>query len=249
MWRRIPTVGVTCGVRGDDFSVRTAYCRALNNVGLAGVILPPQMPSEGGIAALPCGLCGLLLSGGGDLHPILWGEEPAVGLGAVDAARDEWELALTETAVKLRLPLLGICRGMQLLNVYFGGSLWQDLPDDIASGGCGETRILHSQTAPPDTAWHSVTLNERLLGWFGGRQIWVNSFHHQGVRRVGSGLSELAWAADGLVEAVCAPELPFAVGVQWHPEYLYEQEPLWREYATACFEYENNRNRDRDVEI
>lgn len=243
MRRNRPTVGVSCGVSGEDFAVRRAYWQALGAIGLGGLILPPQIADKDDVCALMSGLSGLLLTGGGDPHPCLWGEEPRPSLGAVDAVRDEWELALLEAALSQDMPVLGICRGMQMLNVYFGGTLWQDLADYDGGG----VRILHNQTAAPNTAWHSVSLQEQMSRLLGRQEMWVNSFHHQGVRRLGEGIVPWAWAADGLVEGISVGGLPFAVGVQWHAEHLRGQEPLWRAYAAACVEYEQRQSKKRDI--
>lgn len=220
-------IAVACSINEDEFRLRSAYLRAMNKVGLCGVVLPPQAVSAADTAEILRPFCGLLLPGGGDLHPLLWGEQPQVGLGEVAVARDAWELTLASAAMAAGLPVLGICRGMQLLNVYFGGTLWQDLS---ARG----SQILHSQTAAADTAWHGVTVSGGLADIFGRAGFTVNSLHHQGVRSLGEGVVPCAWAADGLVEAIAARDWPFVLGVQWHPEYLCGQKPLWQAFAAAA---------------
>lgn len=218
-------VGVTCGRRGDDFTLAAAYLRALNAVGLGGVILPPQE----GEFQLPAGIAGIVLSGGGDPHPLLWGEEPHQGLGEVDAARDLWEIALCRAALAADLPLLGICRGMQVLNVALGGTLWQHLQE---RGG----DILHWQTADMRTGWHSVVCRGKLAEIYAASpaKMRVNSRHQQGVRLLGEGLSACAYAPDGLIEGIEAPGRRFAIGVQWHPERLAAGQKLFASFAAAC---------------
>lgn len=218
-------VGLTCGAPDGEVRLGLAYLAALNAVGLAGVILPGQCAEPSDLLA---GLSGLVLCGGGDVHPALCGEEPRPGVGAVDAARDEWEMALLAAACRLDVPVLGICRGMQVMNVYFGGSIWQDLSE---LGG----EVCHRQVAAANTAWHSVRLAGGLAEVFGRPKMWVNSLHHQGVRRLGDGLKPVAWAADGLVEGIEVKGAAYMRGVQWHPEHLAGQEPLWRDFAAACF--------------
>ncbi len=220
-------VGISCGERGDEVFLRSYYLRQLNRLGLCGVALPPQ---EIAVEEVIGRLDGLILSGGGDLHPKLWGEQPHYGLGEVDCRRDSWELALVGAAYAADLPLLGICRGMQVMNVWGGGSLWQDLQEM-------PQRLLHKQTAPAKQPWHEVKLSGRLAEICGvaeGGTAEVNSFHHQGVRRTGEGVTACAWAPDGLVEGIMLTKRRFAVGVQWHPERLGGAEKLWEAFAEAC---------------
>ena len=140
----------------------------------------------------------------------------------MSAARDALEFELVRRAVDEGLPLLAICRGMQVLNVALGGTLWQDVPSQLPAAG------PHSQTAPRDEPTHGVKLlgeGTRLYAAAGARELRVNSFHHQAVKALGRGLREVAWADDGLVEGIEMPEHPFAVGVQWHPEDLVGRDP------------------------
>ena len=220
-------VGISCGERGDEVFLRSYYLRQLNRLGLCGVALPPQ---EIAVDEVIGRLDGLILSGGGDLHPKLWGEQPRYGLGEVDNRRDSWELALVGAAYAADLPLLGICRGMQVINVWSGGSLWQDLRE-MPQG------LLHNQSAPAEQHWHEVKLSGRLAeicGVADGGTAEVNSFHHQGVRQTGEMAVACAWAPDGLVEGIMLAERRFAVGVQWHPERLGGAEKLWEAFAAAC---------------
>ena len=231
-------VGVSCGLGAEEnYLLRQYYVQALGGVGVQAVILPPPLGQSGraGLAAraavLAARLDGLLLSGGGDFRPQLWGEHPHPGqlFSQADLAREEWELALLQAFWAGRRPLLGICRGMQLLNVALGGSLWQDLaerPDSLA----------HNQAQPPEQCSHLVRCRGRLAEWLGAEQLAVNSLHHQGVRLLGHGLQAAAVSPDGLIEAVCLRGPGFALGVQWHPERLNDtaSQRLWQRFAAAC---------------
>ena len=151
---------------------------------------------------------GILFAGGGDLDPALYDEGRKCANLRVERARDDFELALLSEAMRLRLPILGICRGQQLINVEFGGTLYQDLKDDAA------TELEHQQSGSRSAATHAVTLTDpesRLAEAFRG-SCRVNSLHHQAIKRVGRGLKVTARAEDGLVEAV-----------QWHPEEMTDR--------------------------
>ncbi|MBX5436489.1 MAG: gamma-glutamyl-gamma-aminobutyrate hydrolase family protein [Alicyclobacillaceae bacterium] len=167
---------------------------------------------------------GLLLSGGDDVDPAWYGEQPQLGLGEVNPERDELELRLIAEVVARGKPILGICRGIQVLNVAFGGTLYQDLPRQWKG------TIQHSQRARRDHLSHTIRIQpgsrlQQLLG--GEATLRCNSFHHQAIRTVGRELVPVAWDEDGLVEAVEHPDYPFLVGVQWHPENLWRTAPVY----------------------
>ncbi len=178
------------------------------------------------------GLDGLLLSGGVDVDPARFGEEPLPDLGSVTPERDAIELALTRRALEKDIPVLGICRGAQVLNIAAGGSVYQDINSQV--GGV----LQHRQTSP---RWHpahtiSVTRDTRLLRILGSSRIGVNSVHHQSVRDLGSGLVVSARAPDGVIEAIESRDASFVVGVQWHPENMAKSSPPMRALFEAFME-------------
>jgi putative glutamine amidotransferase len=193
------------------------YVRTLENLGALPVLIPLQM-SEATLRGIFERLDGLLLPGGEDMDPSTYRAERHPQLGATDKERDRTELLLTEWALTEGMPVLGVCRGAQVINVACGGTLYQDLhsqrPDlakhDYFPPNYERFRISHSITVEADSRLAQAlgTVHE------------VNSMHHQGIDRVGEGLRAVAVTDDGLVEAVEVPELPFVVGVQWHPEEL-----------------------------
>ncbi|HLC26185.1 MAG TPA: gamma-glutamyl-gamma-aminobutyrate hydrolase family protein [bacterium] len=159
-------------------------------------------------------LDGLLISGGTDVNPCRYGEDPLPGLGEIDAPRDECELAQARMALDRDLPLLGICRGMQVLNVAAGGTLFQDMQTQIPNS------LKHRQDADKEVLTHRVAIEKKTLlyGILQKETLSVNGKHHQAVKDLGAGLTISAKAPDGVIEGIENPGSRFVVGVQWHPE-------------------------------
>jgi putative glutamine amidotransferase len=194
------------------------YPDAVAAAGGVPVVLPPMVP--GGTALLDR-LDALLVSGGPDVDPGLYGADPHPQLGPVEPEADRAEHDVVLAAEQRGLPILAICRGMQLVNVTRGGTLWQDLPSERPSP------LEHRQAIPGTRTSHEVTVDpESLLAELTGLTdeepppLAVNSFHHQAIRELGEGLRVVARAPDGVIEAVEATDRAFLVGVQWHAESL-----------------------------
>ncbi len=177
---------------------------------------------------------GILLGGGEDVDPALYEEEMKYDSVKVNRKRDDFEFKLLDRARESQLPVFGICRGTQLINVKFGGTLYQDLEKDA------EVDIDHKQTGGRADATHTVTLTEpeSLLAESFQGHCSVNSFHHQAIKRVGRGLKVTAYSEDGLVEAVeAADDYPYLVAVQWHPEEIAdqpEQKKMLQQFVKRC---------------
>lgn len=192
----------------------TSYIHALEQNGLAPVLITPAH-SPASIAALLHGCAGLVLSGGEDVHPSRYGEEPSPALGRVEPLRDAMEFEAVACAVSLGVPIFGICRGLQVLNVHFGGTLYQDIMTDREGDHLAHEQAgswydrAHDATVAPDSMLHSIVGSDRLH---------INSFHHQAVKHLGKDLRVVARADDGLVEAIEHKTYPWLLGVQWHPE-------------------------------
>ena len=226
-------IGVTMSTTADGARGNTpprawlnnAYLRAVQQAGGIPVLLPPHLDRDA-LDALWSRLDGLLLTGGGDIDPARFGEGRHQTVAEVSDARDRLEIEVTERAVHGRRPLLAICRGIQVLNVALGGSLYQDIASDIGS------TIAHSQTEPRDRPTHPVKVmgeGTRLGATLGALEVDVNSFHHQAIKRLGRGLREVAWAPDGIIEGIEIPEAgALVLGVQWHPEELVAHDPAAR---------------------
>jgi putative glutamine amidotransferase len=200
--------------------------QAVEQAGGRPVLIPP---SEDGVAETLAAVDALVFSGGSDLDPDLYDDEPHEATAGVVPERDRAELALLEAALARDMPVLAVCRGSQLLNVARGGDLVQHLPDVV-----GDDKHKHT---PGTFADHDVTLEPgtRLAELLGGRAA-VKSHHHQGFGRVGRGLRVAAHADDGTVEAVEDPSHRFALGVLWHPE-AGEDRKLFEELVGAAAEY------------
>ena len=234
-----PLIGIGCDIEpsphGEGREMMYAYGTYLDAIELAGaapLILPPFAEAIDRILPM---LDGVILAGGDDLDPATYGEESAGCLGILDSRRQEHDLALARAARERGIPTLGICLGVQLINVAAGGSLVQDIPSAIGgtlrhSGRTG-TRQRHVVAVEPGS---------RLAAIVGGTSVDVNSGHHQSVKLPGAGLSVVARSGDGVVEAVEDPAHPFFVGVQWHPEEMLAEESaqrLFRALGDAARDY------------
>jgi putative glutamine amidotransferase len=202
-----------------EMALGMPYVRALARAGATPVVLPPLAPEA--LADLIAPLAAVCLSGGPDLDPSAYGAKPSPDLGPTEPALDVFELEVARLADAAGLPILGICRGSQALNVARGGTLHQHLPA-VTDGS-----IHHRQTAPGWAETHAVRLapESRLAGVLGLDELSVNSFHHQAVDRLGDGLRAVAWAPDGTVEAIEAEGDRLVLGVQWHAEVLERPGP------------------------
>ena len=211
-----PLIGITSyaeeirwGVWTEDAAlVPLAYVRAVEHAGGRPLVVPP---SADGLEETLDALDGVIFSGGGDLDPELYGAEAHDATDAPRKERDAAELGLLKAALQRDMPVLAICRGSQLLNVARGGDLVQHLPESV-----GHEQHRHD---PGSFSDHDVEVaaDSRLGGLLGDRAP-VKSHHHQGYGRIGSGLREVAWAEDGVVEGLEDGDKRFALGVLWHPE-------------------------------
>ena len=176
---------------------------------------------------------GLILSGGGDVAPLIYGEEPIKQTAAISWERDEQEMALCSSAYEKKIPILGICRGIQIINVAFGGTLYQDIEKQVA-GAIGHYPLRTAM----DQLHHAVELKKdsRLYNLFGEDKIYVNSFHHQAVKKIGKGLRPTAFSSEGIIEALESEDECFVVGLQWHPEALVVRYPEFLSLFTAMVE-------------
>lgn len=228
-----PLIGVTPTVSVDTLShgtferyvLNSAYANAIIASGGIPVVLPYQ---KAGAEGLLDRLDGLVLSGGADVEPARFGAGTVhPETYGISPARDQFELDLIHHVLRRDTPVLGICRGIQMLNVALGGTLIQD----IASEYGADTPVAHRQQMNGIAAnqpGHSVTLaaGNLLYDRLGGASLAVNSFHHQAIDRLATGLEAIAVASDGIIEAVEMPERYFVLGVQWHPELMFVDHPI-----------------------
>ncbi|MDP9347742.1 MAG: gamma-glutamyl-gamma-aminobutyrate hydrolase family protein [Gemmatimonadota bacterium] len=214
-----PIIVVTTSLRPagshqlPQVQLNVQYVTAVEAFGATALLLSPGHSAES-IRHMVSLAHGLVLTGGEDVDPARYGQEPHPELGTVNPPRDEMELAALEEALRRRLPVLAICRGCQLLNVGMGGTLYQDIPSQLGGD------VLHEQTAPWNQRWHGARVEpgSGLHTIFGNAELSINSFHHQAIHRLAPGLRATVWAEDGIVEGVEATEYPWVYGVQWHPE-------------------------------
>ncbi|EKN14953.1 hypothetical protein HMPREF1076_02858 [Parabacteroides goldsteinii CL02T12C30] len=210
-----PRIGISSNRKDGLSCIADTYVQSVLKAGGAPVLIPVITDMEA-LTAIVSGLDGLLMSGGGDINPLYVGEEPVPQLQDVDTFRDEFDLILLRLATNRQLPVMGICRGHQLINVAFGGSVYQDIHSQHEA-----TLFKHSQTMPREQVSHSVRITDTSSRLFDilkkEPEILVNSFHHQAVKDVAPEFKETAVAPDGINEAMEHPEKEI-FSVQWHPE-------------------------------
>ncbi len=220
--------------------ISSSYINAVIQASGLPVLIPWQMEDDL-LTEILARLDGLLFCGGGDLNPAWYHETPQVdNLAEVQPERDRLELALMQLALQRGKPFLAICRGIQVMNVAGGGNLWQD----IAAQNPQALRhdYYYRDRHPRDYLAHEVRLEEssRLSQILKTDRLPVNSMHHQGLKTIAPGLKAVGYTADGLVEVLEAPEHPFGLGVQWHPEDLIEQQESARQLFGAFIEAARN---------
>ncbi len=235
-----PLIGIPCYAGIHEGTHRPVYCNnrtythAVEAAGGVAVLIP-LLHDLSMLEVLVERLDGLLFPGGKDIAPACYGEQPHPLLGAVDPRQDEVELTLARLAFERDIPTLGICRGMQLLNVALGGSLYQDIGAQVYDSlkHCHDdlprTHIVHNVQIEPGSQM------ERILG---SNEVWTNSLHHQSVKQPGKGVIISGRAEDGIAELLEVPDRCFMVAVQGHPEEIYRQETVWfrvfSAFVAAC---------------
>ena len=230
-----PVVAVTATVRlvdgVDRVRLNAAYIRSLESAGLVPLVIPPLSDAAAAARVLDL-VSGLVLTGGEDVDPSHYGEEPHPELGPVNCPRDETELALLARARDVSLPTLAICRGVQVVNVGLGGTLVQDLASQR------EDVIPHELDDERGARVHGVSVDpaSRLASIVGAQSLGVNSIHHQAVDRLGPSLRVNARADDGTIEGVESDDPGWwMIGVQWHPEELTRTPEPWDRRLFAAF--------------
>ena len=219
------------GLHAPRFGLNQSYNTAVMAAG--GVpLLIPHLEDADSLRQVYDLLDGLLLPGGVDIHPRFYGEEPHARLDPTDEGVDRIETTLLRWALADDKPVFGICRGEQVLNVVMGGSLWQDLPSQYA------TVFDHRESFKRkvrDYLAHDVRIDphSRLAGIVNSGRVWVNTSHHQAIRRLAPGLRATAWSPDDLIEAVESPDHTFVLAVQWHPEELVRKHEWARNLFAA----------------
>lgn len=208
--------------KSSDLFMRASYQRAVTCFGGIPVILPLE-PTTEDYPRLAEAFDGFIFTGGPDIHPFYFGEETKKGCGSSSELRDYLELTLFHEILKTHKPILGICRGLQLLNIALGGNIYQDLNSQLST----PSDIAHNQPLAYNLPSHRVHIDpsSHLYKVMGVREAAVNSMHHQAVKDLAPGLSVCAYSSDGLIEAVEMPKHKFFIGVQWHPEQLYLKDP------------------------
>jgi len=201
-----PIIGITTDIDSEYLRLKHHYCEAIIEAGGIPILIPPA----GNASQYDERIDGLLISGGNDLDPFYYSEEVSPQVKLVPRKRSDFEFVLLEEVLRLRKPVLGICYGMQLISVYFGGTLYQDLALQAS------VEIRH------ENGYHLIMVSKNRF--FEEGTYSVNSSHHQAIKQLGKGLSACAHSSDFLIEAFYKEDYPFLVGTQWHPERMHESD-------------------------
>ena len=231
-----PVIGLSCSYEKDDSNHRIflnhSYLDAIRRFGGIPVVLPSE-GNKDELEYLASQCDGLLFTGGMDIEPGLYGEEKWNNTVSTTPDRDRSEALLFRLAEERQLPILGICRGLQMMNVHFGGTLYQDIPTQAPS------EVTHSMASGAQGTCHNCILSPDapLRSLMGRDVINVNSFHHQAIKNVAPGFAVMGRCEDGIVEAIWQPQKTFVWAVQWHPEQMIEEDSsihLFRAFIDAC---------------
>lgn len=232
-----PIIGVVPSIDEDkgQYFINEDNVKSLSEAGGIPVLLP-YFKNESTADELVERIDGLYLTGGNDINPFLFGEEPHQKLGVVNQQRDEFEMILVQKVLQKNKPVLGVCKGCQIINVALGGSVYQDIYDQIDS-----TLLQHHQQASDGYPSHFVHVTEGSLlsKIVGSSEIKVNSRHHQAIKRLGNSLVQSGTANDGIIEAIESKDYRYVLGVQWHPENMAMQgddtsKKIFDSFIEAC---------------
>ncbi len=230
---RKPVVGISSSILIDKdnyflgyeyASVSFGCVNSIKRAGAVPFVLPAIEEDPEVIEAMVSNLDAVMLSGGHDVNPLLWGEEANKDLGEISSQRDAFDFNLIKYAKKQGKPILGICRGYQIMNVFFGGTLWQDISK------LPEFYIKHNQKAKTSEKIHSISIEkESCLYPILGEKTLVNSYHHMAIKEPAPNFTVMAKAPDGVIEMIEDTKENFMLGVQWHPEMLSEKDKAQQE--------------------
>lgn len=215
-----PVIGITADIEDNRFKLNRDYAAAVENAGAIPVLLAPSRNA----ADIASRIDGFLIPGGNDLHPSYYNEDINYEIKIVERDRSDFEFAIIHEIIKLKKPVLGICYGMQLINVAFGGSLYQDIRQQVPAA------MEHREGN------HTIKVSDNKLMDKG--EFKVNSSHHQAVKAIGQRLNAIAFSPDGITEAISSGDYPLLLGVQWHPERMQDSlsEKIFRTFAEAAIE-------------
>lgn len=216
----------------ERVNLTNAYVDAIEKAGGVPIVVPVNTNKEN-IKAQVSTMDGIIISGGDDVNPNLYKEEPVRELGYINPVIDEFDIEVIKVALEMNKPILGICRGLQVLNVALGGSLYQDLKYIKGS------HIKHNQETKTYLGTHYIDIKENsILKEIIKEKVLVNSYHHQSVKTLGNNLKVIAYSNDGIIEAVQKENEKFVLGVQWHPELMVDYSEymlnLFKRFVDEC---------------